>query len=389
MQTIKDIDVNGKKVLVRVDFNVPIDDKGSVLDDERIVSSLQTINYLIENNAKVILMSHLGRPNGRVIETLKMNKIAKTLGDILDKEIIKIDDCIGEQVKAKIQEMKDKDVALLENLRFYKEEEENDLGFAEELASLADIYVNDAFANSHRCHASMQGITKFIPSYAGFLVEKEMAILSKIMQNPEKPFVAIIGGAKADKIAVIRNLLNFADKIIVGGILANTFLKANGANIGTSKFDSESVNSAKILLSQSKGKIILPIDAFAAKSIEKGENSRIVKIINMPDDLMIGDIGPDTIALYKKEIKDAKTVVWGGPLGAFEHEKFEGGTHEIALFLSGLKAKVFIGGGESGAAMKTLGLDNKVNFISTGGGAFLEFLSGKQLPAIKALETTN
>ncbi len=386
MQTIKDIDVNGKKVLVRVDFNVPIDEKGNVLDEERIVSSLQTINYLIENNAKVILMSHLGRPDGEVIEKLKMDKVAKALGDLIEKEIIKIDDCIGEQVKARIQQMKDKDVALLENLRFYKEEEENDPGFAEELASLADIYVNDAFANSHRSHASMEGITKFISSYAGFLVEKEMTILSKITQNPEKPFVAIIGGAKADKIAVIRNLLNFADKIIVGGILANTFLKANDSNIGISKFDSESVNAAKELLSQANGRIILPVDVFAAKSIEKGENSKIVKIEKMTDDLMIGDIGPDTIALYKKEMKDAKTVVWGGPLGAFEYEKFEGGTHEIALFLSDLKAKVFIGGGESGTAMKKFGLENKVNFISTGGGAFLEFLSGKTLPAIKALQ---
>jgi 3-phosphoglycerate kinase len=386
MKTIKNIDVNGKKVLVRVDFNVPIDEKGNVLDEERIVSSLQTINYLVENNAKVILMSHLGRPNGEVIEKLKMDKVAKALGDLIDKEVIKIDDCIGEQVKARIQQMKDKDIALLENLRFYKEEEENDSGFAEELASLADIYVNDAFANSHRSHASMEGITKFIPSYAGFLVEKEMTILSKIMQNPEKPFVAIIGGAKADKIAVIRNLLNFADKIIVGGILANTFLKANGSNIGISKFDSESVNAARELLSQANGRIILPVDAFAAKSIEKGENSKIVKIEKMTDGLMIGDIGPDTIALYKKEMKNAKTVVWGGPLGAFEYEKFEGGTHEIALFLSDLKAKVFIGGGESGTAMKKFGLENKVNFISTGGGAFLQFLSGKTLPAIKALQ---
>ncbi len=386
MQTIKEIDVNEKKVLVRVDFNVPIDDKGNILDEERIVSSLQTINYLIENNAKVILMSHLGRPNGQVIEKLKMDKVAKSLGDLLDKDVIKIDDCIGEQVKERIEQMEEKDVALLENLRFYEEEENNDEGFAEELASLADIYVNDAFANSHRNHASMTGITKFLPSCAGFLVEKEMTILSKIMQNPEKPFVAIIGGAKADKIAVIRNLLNIADKIIVGGILANTFLKAKGANIGISKFDAESVNAAKELLSHAEGSIILPVDVFAAKSIEKGENSKIVKIEKMNDDLMIGDIGPDTIALYKKEIKDAKTVVWGGPLGAFEYEKFEGGTHEIALFLSDLKAKVFIGGGESGTAMKKFGIENKVNFISTGGGAFLQFLSGKELPAIKALE---
>ncbi len=387
--TMKDFDFEGKKVLVRVDFNVPLDDEGNITEDERIIAAIPTITFLLEKNAKIILMSHLGRPKGQVVEKLKMNKIAKKLSDLLDKEVIKLDDCIGQDVREKVNEMKNKDVILLENLRFHAEEEKNDEEFAKELASLADVYVNDAFANSHRNHASMTGITKFLPSYAGFLVEKEITILTKIMQNPEKPFVAIIGGAKPDKINVIKNLLRFVDKIIIGGVLANTFLKAMGANIGNSKFDPESVNDAKILLVQSKGKIVLPVDAFVANSIEKGENSRIVKIEGITDECMIGDIGPDTIALYKKELKEAKTVIWGGPLGAFEYEKFEGGTHETALFLSELNAKVFVGGGELGVAIKQLGLENKVNYISTGGGAFLQFLSGKELPAIKALQEKN
>ncbi len=387
--TMKDFDFEGKKVLVRVDFNVPLDDEGNITEDERIIAAIPTITFLLEKNAKIILMSHLGRPKGQVVEKLKMNKIAKKLSDLLDKEVIKLDDCIGQDVREKVNEMKNKDVILLENLRFHAEEENNDEKFAKELASLADVYVNDAFANSHRDHASMTTITKFLPSYAGFLVEKEITILTKIMQNPEKPFVAIIGGAKPDKINVIKNLLRFVDKIIIGGVLANTFLKAMGANIGNSKFDPESVNDAKILLVQSKGKIVLPVDAFVANSIEKGENSRIVKIEGITDECMIGDIGPDTIALYKKELKEAKTVIWGGPLGAFEYEKFEGGTHETALFLSELNAKVFVGGGELGVAIKQLGLENKVNYISTGGGAFLQFLSGKELPAIKALQEKN
>lgn len=383
---IEDYDFENKKVLVRVDFNVPLDDEGNITEDERIIAAIPTITFLLEKNAKIILMSHLGRPKGQVVEKLKMNKIAKKLSDLLDKEVIKLDDCIGQDVREKVNEMKNKDVILLENLRFHAEEENNDEEFAKELASLADVYVNDAFANSHRSHASMTTITKFLPSCAGFLVEEELKVLTKMMQNPEKPFVAIIGGAKPDKMNVIRNLLNIADKIIIGGVLANTFLKAMGANIGNSKFDPKSVNDAKLLLLQSKGKIILPIDVFVADSIEKGENSRIVKIEGITDECMIGDIGPDTIALYKKELKEAKTVVWSGPLGAFEFDKFVEGTNEIALFLSGMNAKVFIGGGESGAALKKLGLENNVSYISTGGGAFLQFLSGKELPAIKALQ---
>jgi len=383
--TIKNVDVENKKVLVRVDFNVPMND-GDITEDERITTVIPTISFLLEKNAKIILMSHLGRPEGRVVEKLRMDKIAKRLGELLDKEVIKLDDCIGQKVKEKINKMKTKEIILLENLRFHAEEENNDEKFAKELASLAEVYVNDAFSNSHRNHASMTGITKFLPSYAGLLLEKEIRVLSSVMKNPEKPFVAIIGGAKPDKIEVIRNLLMFADKIIIGGVLANTFLKAMGANIGKSKFDPESLNDAKSLLSQSGGKIILPVDLFVAKSIEKGENSRVVKINKITDECMIGDIGPDTIALYKKTLMGAKTVVWSGPIGAFEFEKFSEGTNEIALFLSGLKAKVIIGGGDSAVAIKQLGLESEITYISTGGGAFLQFLSGKKLPAINALE---
>ncbi len=383
---IKDLDFEGKKVLVRVDFNVPLDEDGNVKDDERIVSALPTIKFLLKKNAKIILMSHLGRPKGEVIEKLKMDEVAKKLSELVDKEVIKLDDCIGEQIKEKINTMKNQEIIMLENLRFHEEEEKNDEKFAKGLASLAEVYIDDAFANSHRNHASMTTITKFLPSYAGFLFEREIMVLTRIIHNPKKPFIVIIGGAKPDKIDVIRNLLNIADNIIIGGVLANTFLKAMGANIGKSKFDPESMNDAKILLAQSKGKIVLPIDAFVAKSIEKGENSRIAKIDKITDDCMIGDIGPDTIALYKKTLKHANTVVWSGPLGAFEYEKFEGGTHEIALFLSGLKTNVIIGGGDSAAAINQLGLESDVTYTSTAGGAFLQFLSGKKLPAVKALE---
>ena len=386
IQTIEDIDIENKKVLVRVDFNVPLNEDGDITEDERIKAAIPTITFLLEKNAKIILMSHLGRPKGQVVEKLKMDKVAKKLSELLNREVIKLDDCVSEKVKEKIDEMKNKDIILLENLRFHAEEENNDEEFAKELASLGDVYVNDAFANCHRNHASMTTITRFLPSCAGFLVEEELEVLTKIMQNPEKPFVAIIGGAKPDKMDVIRNLLSIADKIIIGGVLANTFLKAMGANIGKSKFDPESVNDAKLLLLQSKGKIILPIDVFVADSIEKGENSRIAKIEKITDECIIGDIGSDSIALYKKILRDAKTVVWGGPIGAFEFEKFQEGTHEIALFLSGLDAKVFVGGGESAAAIKELGLENEVSYSSTGGGAFLQFLSGKELPAIKALQ---
>jgi len=383
---IQDFDFERKKVLVRVDFNVPLDEDGNVKDDERIIAVLPTIKFLLKKNAKIILMSHLGRPKGKVIEKLKMDEVAKKLSELLDKEVIKLDDCIGEQVKERTNAMKNQEIIMLENLRFHAEEEKNDKKFAKGLASLAEVYIDDAFSNSHRNHASMTTITRFLPSYAGFLFEREMTVLTRIIHNPKKPFIVIIGGAKPDKIDVIRNLLKVADKIIIGGVLANTFLKAMGANIGKSKFDSESLNDAKILLAQSKGKIVLPIDAFVAKSIEKGENSRIAKIDKITDDCMIGDIGPETIALYKKTLKHTNTVVWSGPLGAFEYEKFEGGTHEIALFLSGLKTKVIIGGGDSAATIKQLGLESDITYTSTAGGAFLQFLSGKKLPAVKALE---
>jgi len=383
---IKNIDVKNKKVLVRVDFNVPLNDDGDITEDERITAVIPTITFLLKKSAKIILMSHLGRPEGQVIEKLKMDKVAKKLSELLDKEVIKLDDCIGEKVKEKINEMKNKDIILLENLRFHPEEEKNDERFAKELAILADVYVNDAFANSHRNHASMTTITKFLPSYAGLLFEKEINVLSAVIEEPERPFVAIIGGAKPDKIVVIKNLLKIVDKLIIGGVLANTFLKAKRINIGKSKFDEESLKTAKELLEKFNDKIILPIDAFVADNIEKGTNSRIIDVKKIPDNAIIGDIGAESISLYKSILKEAKTIVWSGPIGVFEFEKFAEGTNEIALFLSGLKAEVIIGGGESAAAIKQLGLESEVTYVSTGGGAFLQFLSGKQLPAIKVLE---
>ncbi len=389
IKTIRGLDLTGKKVLLRTDFNVPLDEEGYVKENERIRAVLPTILFLIEKNAKIIIASHLGRPKGEVIERLKMGKVAKELGSLLDRDVLKADDCIGEEVKKKIDEMKNKDVMMLENLRFHEGEENADEIFAKNLASVADIYVNDAFANSHRDHASMTRITKYMPGYAGLLLEKEVKILSGLMNCPEKPFAAIIGGAKPEKINVIENLLKTADKIIIGGVLANTFLKASGISIGKSLFDKETVDDAHMILEKNSEKIVLPVDAFVADSLEKGTNSKIVKISSIPPESMIGDIGPETISLYKKVLKEAKTIVWGGPIGAFEFEKFSEGTNEIAMFLSGLEARVIVGGGDSGAAIKQLGIEKDISFMSTGGGAFLDFLSGKELLALKALSQSH
>ncbi|MBI2658239.1 phosphoglycerate kinase [Candidatus Woesearchaeota archaeon] len=384
--TLKDLDVSGKRVLVRVDFNVPLDKKtNDVADDKRIRESLPTINYLIENHAKIILCSHLGRPDGKVVESLKMDKVAERLGRLLNKKIKKLDDCVGEEVKKEIMRMKETDVILLENLRFHPEEEANDENFSKQLADLADLYVNDAFGTCHRAHASTYGAAKYLKSAAGFLVEKEIRIMGKAMESPERPFVGILGGVKiSDKIKVIENLLSKVDFLLLGGAMIFTFYKAQGKNIGASKFDEHGIDLAKKLLQNKK--IILPVDIVIADKFEANAESKITDVDGMPDDWLGLDIGPRTIENYKKILKNAKTVVWNGPMGVFEFDKFANGTRETAKFLSALNATVIIGGGDSAAAVEKFGYAGKLTHVSTGGGASLEFFEGKKLPGIAALE---
>ncbi len=384
--TLNDLDVNGKKVLVRVDFNVPIDKKtNEITDDKRIRESLPTIKFLLERNAKVILCSHLGRPDGKVADSLRMGNVALKLGQLLKRKIKKLNDCVGSDVGREVSRMNNGDIVLLENLRFHGEEEANDENFSKQLADLAEVYVNDAFGTCHRAHASTFGVTKYLKSAAGLLVEKELRIMGKAMESPEKPFIGILGGAKiSDKIKVIENLLAKVDKLLIGGAMIFTFFKAQGRNVGASKVEDGYVDLAKKLLKNKK--ILLPVDVVVADNFDANANSKVVAANNIPNDWMGLDIGPETIQSYKKILKNAKTVVWSGPMGVFEFEKFATGTKEIAEFLSTLKATTIVGGGDSAAAVEKFGYAGKLTHVSTGGGASLEFFEGKKLPGIEALE---
>lgn len=384
--TLNDLNVKGKRVLVRVDFNVPLDKKtNEITDDKRIRESLSTIKFLVERNAKVILCSHLGRPDGKVIDSLRMDKVALRLEQLLNKEIKKLNDCVGDEIKEEITKMSNGDVVLLENLRFHPEEESNDENFSKRLAELADLYVNDAFGTCHRAHASTYGVVKHLKSAAGFLVEKELKIMGKAMKNPDKPFVAILGGVKiSDKIKVIENFLTKVDKLLIGGAMIFTFFKAQGKNIGNSKVENGYVDLAKKLLQNKK--IVLPVDVVVADRFDANADSKTVGAENIPDNWSGLDIGPATIKMYKNILKDVKTVVWSGPMGVFEFEKFANGTIEIAKFLSTLKAVTIIGGGDTAAAVEKFGFADKLTYVSTGGGASLEFFEGKKLPGIGALE---
>ncbi|MBS3100642.1 phosphoglycerate kinase [Candidatus Woesearchaeota archaeon] len=384
--TLNDLDAKGKRVLVRVDFNVPLDKKtNEIADDKRIRESLPTIKFLAERNAKVILCSHLGRPDGKVVDSLRMDKVALRLGQLLGRKAKKLNDCVGDEVKREIAGMNNGDVALLENLRFHPEEEANDENFSEQLAELADLYVNDAFGTCHRAHASTYGVAKHLRSAAGFLVEKELRVMGKAMENPDKPFIGILGGAKiSDKIKVIENLLKKVDKLLIGGAMAFTFIKAEGKNVGASKVEDGQVDLAKKLLYNKK--IVLPVDVVAANHFDANADSKIVDINDIPNGWLGLDIGPKTIENYKEILKNAKTVVWSGPLGVFEFEKFANGTKEIARFLTTLKATTIVGGGDTAAAAEKFGYAGKLTHVSTGGGASLEFFEGKKLPGIEALE---
>ena len=386
--TLNDLDVKGKRILVRVDFNVPLDKKtGEITDDKRIRETLPTIKFLTGRNAKVILCSHLGRPDGKVVENLRMDKIANRMGQLLNKKINKLNDCVGDYVKEEVMKMGDGDVVLLENLRFHPEEEENDEIFSRQLADLAELYVNDAFGTCHRAHASTYGAAQYLKSAAGFLVEKELKIMGKAMENPDRPFIAILGGIKvSDKIKVIESLLNKVDKLLLGGAMIFTFYKAQGKNIGSSKVDENGIELAKKLMNNKK--IVLPTDVVIADKFDANANSKIVDINSIPDGWMGLDIGPGTIDQYKKILSTAKTVVWNGPMGVFEFDKFSNGTKEIAKFLTTLKATTIIGGGDSAAAVEKFGCASKLTHVSTGCGASLEFFEGKKLPGIEALENS-
>lgn len=388
-KSLKDIDVAHKKVLVRVDFNVPISKEGEVLDDYRIASSLPTIKYLIENNAKVILMSHLGRPKGPSPE-LSLAPVARVLSNLLGKNVIMLNDCIGEEVKKAVNSMSEGDVALLENLRFHKGEEENDPEFSKALSELGDVFVNDAFATAHRAAASTVGITAYLPSVAGLLMEKEISILTEILHAPEHPFIAILGGAKvSDKIKLINNLMEKVDGFLIGGGMCFTFLKALGYKIGYSLCEEDKITLAEELLNKAKEKgikFVLPQDIVAASEVKDTAYVHTSNIEDFPENMVGVDIGPKTVSLFEDELRKAKTVVWNGPLGVFEIEKFAEGTNEIAKFLGELKGiKTVVGGGETAASFRKFGLEDKVTHISTGGGAFLEFLEGKTLPGVDAL----
>jgi phosphoglycerate kinase len=385
-KTIRDIDVRNKRVLVRVDFNVPIE-KGHITDDRRIRASLPTINYLIEHGARLILASHLGRPKGGRDEKYSLKPVAARLQELLGRPVKMADDVVGEAVQQQVGKMNPGDVLLLENVRFYPQEEKNDPAFAKQLAELAEVYVNDAFGSAHRAHASTEGVAHFLPAVAGFLMEQELNYLGRALANPARPFVAILGGAKiSDKIGVITNLLSKVDRLLVGGGMANTFAKATGYPVGDSLVENDKLDTARNLIGQAMGKLILPVDWVVGDRFEADAESKVVDVQLVPEGWRILDVGPRTIELFELKLADAKTVVWNGPLGVFEFPKFAKGTVEIAKRLASIGATTIVGGGDSAAAVEQAGVADKITHISTGGGASLEFLEGKELPGVKALQ---
>lgn len=389
-KTVRDLDVAGKKVLVRVDFNVPLNDKGEITDDTRITASLPTIQYLLEQKAAVILMAHLGRPKGQVKPELSLAPVAKHLGKLLGKKILFAPDCVDEAAQAAASKLKPGHILLLENLRFHKEEEKNDMEFAEKLASLADLYVNDGFGVSHRAHASVEGVTHFLPAAAGFLLEKEIQYVGQAVTNPLHPFVAIIGGAKvSDKIGVISNLLDKVDTLLIGGGMANTFLAAQGYKMGKSLVEEDKLDLAKELLAKAKKNkvnMLLPTDLVMAAAFAPDAEHVTEKVKNLNQAYMALDIGAETSKAYAEALADAKMIVWNGPMGVFEMDAFCKGTEAVAKAVAKSRATSIVGGGDSVAAIEKLGLAKRITHISTGGGASLEYLEGKVLPGVAALD---
>ncbi len=387
--TIEDLDLKGKRVFIRADFNVPLDENLKITDDRRIRSTLPTINYAIDEGAKVILASHLGRPKGKVSPRLSLQPVAKRLQRLLDKDVTFVEDCVGPQVENVVSRMKNGDVVLLENLRFHPEEEKNDEEFARALAKLADFYVNDAFGASHRSHASIVGITKFLPAAAGFLLKKEIEYLQGVVTNPVRPFVAILGGAKVSgKIGVLENLADKVDKVIVGGGMAFTFIKAMGYEIGNSLVELDMLDLAKRIrekLVQNNVKFYLPVDCVIAQSMEPGVETKIVTTQEIPRGWLALDIGPASVRLFSEALQDAKTIIWNGPMGVFELDAFSRGTFAIARAVADAYALTIVGGGDTDLAVHRAGVSDSISFISTGGGASLQLLEGKELPGIAAL----
>lgn len=388
-KTVKDIDLKGKKVLVRCDFNVPMDENRKITDNTRIVAAMPTIQYLLENDCAIILCSHLGRPKGEFKPEYSLKPVAEELSKLLGKEVIMAKDVVGEDAKAKAEALQKGQIMLLENVRFHKEETDNDKEFAKQLADMAEIYVNDAFGSAHRAHSSTAGVAEFLPAVSGFLIEKELKFLGNAIANPERPFVAILGGAKvSDKIGVIDSLLEKVDTLIIGGGMAYTFFKAQGYEVGDSICELDKLDLAKDLMKKAEEKnvkLILPIDTKIAKAENPEGESKTVRCDEIPADWEGFDIGEETIKLFVEELKKAKTVVWNGPLGLFEVEQFAVGTEEIAKALAEIGCITIIGGGDSAAAVKKAGVEDKMTHISTGGGASLEFLEGKALPGIECL----
>jgi phosphoglycerate kinase len=384
-KTVKDIDLKGKRVFMRVDFNVPMAD-GKVTDDKRIKAALPTIKYVLDQGASLLLASHLGRPKGGPDPVFSLRPASEVLSGLLGIPVKMAPDCVGPEVEAMAKELKPGEVLMLENTRFHKGEEKNDLELAKQMASLADVYVNDAFGSAHRAHASTEGIARYLPAVSGFLMEQELEYLGRAVANPEHPYIAILGGAKiSDKILVVETLLSKADKLIIGGGMANTFLAAQGLHMQDSLVEEASIETAKTLLAKHGDKLILPVDAVIADKFDAEANTQIVDVDKIPAGWRMMDVGPRTLDLYKRELEGAKLIVWNGPVGVFEMPKFAEGTFALAKMLADSGATTVIGGGDSASAVKKAGVAKQMTHVSTGGGASLEFLEGKELPGVAAL----
>ena len=384
-KTVRDLDLKGKRVLMRVDFNVPMKD-GAVSDDKRIRASLPTIQYVLDQGASLILMSHLGRPKGGPDAEFSLKAAAETLAKLLEKPVKMAPDCVGPEVEALAKALRPGDVLMLENVRFHKEEEKNDPAFAKQLAGLGEVYVNDAFGSAHRAHASTEGVARHLPAVSGFLMEQELEYLSRATDNPQHPYIAILGGAKiSDKIAVIENLLKKCDRLIIGGGMANTFLAAKGYAMADSLVEAEAVETARGILARAGDKLLLPVDAVVGDKFEAEAATQIVDVDKVPAGWRVMDIGPRSLEAFQASLKGAKLVVWNGPMGVFEFPKFAEGTFALAKFLAGVGAVTVIGGGDSASAVKKAGVAKQMTHVSTGGGASLEFLEGKVLPGVAAL----
>ena len=389
-QTIRDIDVADKRVLVRVDYNVPVDRDNQISDESRIRASLPTLKYLLEHHAKIIICSHFGRPKGKVVESMRLGFTARRLSELIGQPVTALKECVGPEVEKAVSGMKSGDLILLENLRFHPEEEANTPDFARSLAKLAEVYVDDAFGAAHRAHASVTGVAQYLPAVAGFLMEKELNFLGKLLENPAHPFIAVMGGAKvSDKLGVIQNILDKVEALLIGGGMAANFLKAQGYGVGASAVEEDQLDYTKEMLkkAQSKGvRLLLPVDVIASEKLESGAPYRVCSVKEIPDKWVIADIGPETTRQFAQEIQKSKTVFWNGPMGVFELEAFAQGTRGVARALADSQATTVVGGGSTGEAVEEMGLAGKMTHVSTGGGASLELLEGKELPGVAVLK---